>query len=163
MSERELQRAPNARGSSPARAPAFQLPGTNGGPWQLYRLSEYTREGVTLVGFYPHEALQDAAFLSWFQFAENTEVLVVSNVECATLDRTRERSNITFPILGDPEGRVALEYGADFETETGTVFLVDSAERICCIWTGSIDPRELYTDAIQYMNETPQPTQRGAD
>ena len=163
MSEGELHRVPNARGWSPARAPAFQLPGTRGGPWQLYSLSEYTREGVTLVGFYPHDALEDSAFLSWFQFTENIEVLVVSDAERTTLERTTELSYITFPILGDPDGRVALEYGTDFETKPETIFLVDSAERICRIWKGSVDPRELYTVAVQYMNESPQHTQRGAD
>lgn len=164
MIESNSERPEAAHGWTLARAPEFILPGTTGGDWTIHRLNDYTNEGVTIIGFFGEEALEDARPLSWLTFDDDIDVLVVSDAECSTLSSEAHDNQFGFPLLGDPERSVAAEYGADLdEPDTGNVYLVDSSECIRRTWEGSLNAMDVYDAATKLMDADSNLTTRGAD
>ena len=151
-------------GSTVSRAPAFTLPGTTGGDWTIHRLGDYTREGVTVIGFFGRESLEAARPLSWLTFDDDIDVLVVSDAECSELSGEAMENSFGFPLLGDPEQSVAVEYGADLDAmDTGSVFLVDSSEYIRRRWEDRLDAMAVYDAATMLMERDASLRQRGGD
>lgn len=126
-------------------APGFEIPGTHGADRRIYRLNDYTDEGVTVVAFFPRESIEQADFLAWLRLTDSVDVLLVSDAQCSTFEHWSALDELTVPVLGDPDGTVAGEYGVDYEeTAGGAVVLIDSAGRIRDSWHSDIDPMDVY-------------------
>lgn len=165
MSESSSELSKAASRWTLTRAPGFELPGTTGGGDRaIHQLIDYTREGVTVVGFYGYEELDAAAPLSWLQCSEEIDVLVVSDAGCSKLVKTATNDHLVFPLLGDPSGNVADKYGANYEDEeTGRVVLIDSSDRIRRTWEDGPDAMTVYDAALELLESESNTPQRGAD
>lgn len=132
-------------------APEFELPGTNGSGWRLYRLDEYTTRGVTIVGFYPADAIERSEALSWLQFTEGIDVLVLSNIQCTTFDRPELAARNQFPLLGDIDESVARAYDTSY-SHSGKVVMIDSSGQITHDWPARVGPRVIYRAARELLD-----------
>jgi peroxiredoxin len=144
------------------RAPNFELPGTNGGDGALYRLSDFTDHGVTLVGFVAAESLASVAYLAWLDLVDGVDVVLVSDRKCTALDPRRSGVSLGVPLLGDPSGVVAARYGAPFDGTPGTLVLVDAEERVQRVWSTEADPMEVYAGAVGFLDDDPRVIDGGA-
>lgn len=132
-------------------APGFELPGTNGSGWRLYRLDEYTTRGVTIVGFYPADGIERSEVLSWLQFTEGIDVLVLSNIQCTTFDRPELVARNQFPVLGDIDESVARAFGISYSS-SGEVVMIDSSGQITHVWPAKVGPRVIYRTARELLD-----------
>lgn len=125
-------------------APAFELPGTNGSGWKLYRLRDHIADGVAVVCFVPSGSIERVEPFTWLQFTAGIDVLAVSDVRCATFERNEELKRIQCPLLGDPDEVVAPAYGTTYDGGDGSVVLVDRQGQIRGQWHADADPTQIY-------------------
>ncbi len=138
----------------PTEAPGFTVPGRTAVEGRVYRLREYTGEGVTVVAFVPAESIREARFLDWLTLTDDVDALVVSNHQSPALNRAETPMELCVPVLSDADGSVACAYGLDYDRMTGKrILLIDSNNRIRRIWTGRIDPTDVYRAAKRHLEE----------
>jgi peroxiredoxin Q/BCP len=104
-----------AKIKSGARAPSFELPGTNG---RTYKLSDYYGSGVILA-FYPGDftPVCTKQFCSYRDDGDRIEALGVqmlgiSPESVESHERFADQNGLRIPLLSDPDKRVARAYGA---------------------------------------------------
>lgn len=129
-------------------APEFTLPGTDGGEFQRYQLTDFTDAGVVVLAFYPFDfspvcadelcAFRDA---EWLAMTDDVDVLGISTDSCYAHRRLIEEYNLTYPLLSDPKGDVVEEFGVaydEWELHPGvakrSVFIVDDSTTIRYAW-----------------------------
>jgi peroxiredoxin len=138
----------------PTKAPEFAVPGTTVVERRVYRLREYTGEGVTIVAFVPAESIRKARFLAWLTLTDGVDAFVVSNYRSSAPDRTEMAIELCVPILDDADGSAARAYGFDYDRMTGgRVLLIDSTNRIRRVWTGRIDPDDVHRAAKRHLDQ----------
>jgi thioredoxin-dependent peroxiredoxin len=128
------------------RAPAFTLPGNDG---SKHKLSDYKGERVVLY-FYPRD-MTPGCTTEACDFRDNLAriqkagavVYGVSKDSLASHDKFRDKHELTFVLLSDPELTVHEKYDAYGEkkmygkTVQGVIrstFLIDEAGKIAKIW-----------------------------
>lgn len=150
MSERprsERRPAPRtpADRSSETRAVDVPGPGTDGDGEEIHSPTDYTGEAATLLAFVPEESIEGARFLSWLNLTDGIDVVLVSDTRCSARDADSLLAKGDVPLVGDPDGVVAREYGVDFDDlSTGTIVLIDSTDRIRQTWSTDIDAIDIY-------------------
>lgn len=153
MSEKSRRSRLDDTPKPPTDAPEFAAPGTNVVDGRVFRLREYTGEGVTIVAFVPTESLRKAKFLAWLTLTDGIDALVVSDFRSSAPDRTEMATELRVPVLADADGSVASAYGVDYARATGgRVLLIDSTNRIRRIWTGPIEPAEVHRAAKRHLD-----------
>lgn len=130
-------------------APDFELPGTDGGEFDTYLLSDYTDAGAVVLSFYPFDfspicsdqlcGFRDAEFLS---LTEDVDVFGISTDACYAHRRFIEENNLPFPLLSDTTGRVTQRFGIaydEWELHEGipkrSVYILDDEQRIQYAWS----------------------------
>jgi len=128
------------------RAVDFELEGTTGG---TVSLAQHRGQKVVLY-FYPKDNTSGCTTEAC-DFRDNMAritaagvvVLGVSKDSIASHERFRDKHDLPFPLLSDPDNTVALAYGAHGEKtlygkkSTGTIrstFLIDEQGRIAAVW-----------------------------
>ena len=153
MSEQSRRRRLDDTPELPTDAPELAAPGTNVVEGRVFRLREYTGEGVTIVAFVPTESIQKARFLAWLTLTDGIDALVVSNYRSSSPDRTEMATELRVPVLADADGSVASAYGVDYDrTAGGRVLLIDATNRIRRVWTGPIDPADVHRAAKRHLD-----------
>jgi peroxiredoxin len=156
MSEKSRRSRLDDTPELPTDAPEFAAPGTNVVAGRVFRLREYTGEGVTIVAFVPTESLRKAKFLAWLTLTDGIDALVISDFRSSAPDRTEMATELRVPVLADPDGSVAGAYGVDYDRATGgRVLLIDSTNRIRRVWTGPIEPTDVHRAAKQHLDRNP--------
>lgn len=149
----EKSRSPQLDDSLPIQAPELAAPGTNVVEGRVFRLREYTGEGVTIVAFVPSESIRKAKFLAWLTLTDDIDALVVSDYRSSSPDRTEMATELRVPVLADADGSVARSYGFDYDRATGgRVLLIDSTNRIRRVWTGPVDPADVHRAAKRHLD-----------
>ena len=139
----------------PTEAPGFTVPGRTAVEGRVYRLQEYTGEGVTVVAFVPAESIREARFLAWLTLTDGVDALVVSNHQSSALNRAETPMELSVPVLSDADGSVASAYGLDYDRMTGErILLIDSTNRIRRVWTDGIDPADIHHAAKQHLDQS---------
>lgn len=153
MSEKSRRPRLDGRPDLPTDAPELAAPGTNVVEGRVFRLREYTGEGVTIVAFVPTESIRKAKFLAWLTLTDGIDALVVSNDSSSAPDRTEMATELRVPVLADADGSVAKTYGFDYDrTAGGRVVLIDSTNRIRQVWTDPIDPADIHRAAKRHLD-----------
>lgn len=130
-------------------APAFRLPGTDGGDTRQYELTEFTEAGAVVLLFYPFDfspvcseelcRFQDS---EWFTLTPDLDVLGVSTDSAFAHRVLIRRNGLSFPLLSDHDGSVSDRYGVLAEEVGGhpcvserAVFVVDDSETVRYAWS----------------------------
>lgn len=103
--------------------PEFELPGTTGTDIELYRLSEYTQEGVVVLVFYPFDfspvctkELCEFRDAEWLTVTDNVDVFGISLDSCYAHQRFIQENNLSFPLLSDSTGEITDRFGVAYDT-----------------------------------------------
>lgn len=144
-------------------APAFEHPETEEAGWSLHGATDRTSEGVSVLGFYPFDSLEQAVSLSWLQFTEGVDVMVATDAHPQAIDGVAPPLQ-SLPLLCDPEGEVAEDYGADYGRVTARrVFLIDSSHEVVRTWPANPDPRDVHAAVLEQVGSPQSPAKRGAE
>lgn len=136
----------------PFERPEDEDPGTDGDDGRLRRPTDYSGEGIALVAFVPAESIESATFLSWLNLEEDVDVMLVSDARPSAAESNSILAKGNVPMLVDPDGFVAREYGVDFDDlSEGTVVLVDSTKQIRQTWSTDIDPMDIYVTVRRHL------------
>ena len=74
------------------------------------------------------------------------------------MERATVASELRVPMLVDPDGAVASEYGVRYEEATnGRFVLLDSTNQIRQTWTGDTDPTDVYLSAQRHLSADSEP------
>jgi len=154
-------------------APNFTLPGYHGGETDEFSLAETTADGeAVLLVFYPLDfnpvcteelcSLNDA---DWFSLTEGVTAWGISGDGVFAHEAFADESELTFPLLSDHDGSVALEYGVLRDgglkghgaAPNRSVFVVDSDMVVRYAWT-SEDPEVLpdFGDVHEAVTDLPE-------
>lgn len=133
-----------------ARAPDFDLRGTDGDEMSRYRLSAQTDHGCVLLAFYNFDfapvcttelcTLRDA---EWFTFTDDLRVFGISTDGIYAHERFADEYGFNFPLLADTDGSVTDRYGVRYEEEgcpgvpQRSLFLVDEDRQVRYAWATS--------------------------
>lgn len=102
--------------------PDFELPGTEGGEIEKYRLTEFTENGPVILSVYPFDVspvctdvlcrFRDAEFLT---FTEDVDVLGISRDRCYSHMRFIDEYDLPFPLPDDTDGVVIDRFGLSYD------------------------------------------------
>ena len=155
MSENSRRPRLDDKSDLPTDAPEFAAPGTNVFERRVYRLQEYTGDGVTIVAFVPAGSIRKARFLAWLTLTNGIDALVVSNYRPSAPERAEMATEVRVPVLADADGSIARTYGFDYSrTAGGRILLIDSTNRIRQVWTGQIDPTDVHRAAKRHLDRS---------
>lgn len=143
--------------------PAFDFPETDGSGWTLHGGPDFTPDGVSVLGFYPFDSLEDAASLSWLQFTEGVDVVVATDAHPQSLDSVGPPLQ-SLPLLCDPEGEVAEDYGVDYgNVSARRVLLIDSSREVVRTWSSEHDPRDVHAAALEQVETGASSSRQGGN
>lgn len=131
------------------RAPAFELPGTDGDAIEQYRLTDYTDSGAVILLFYPFafspvctEQLCGFRDAEWLTVADDVDVFAISVDSAYSQKRFSNEYDFHFPLLCDRLAAVAADYGVRADeiddhphVTQRAVFAVDDTRTIRYTWS----------------------------
>lgn len=162
MSSDHTSNLPGIESSSIVRAaPASDRPEADGTRWSRTENTDLASDAVSVLGFYPFDSLEEAAALSWLQFIEGVDVVVATDANPQRLGRVAPPLR-SLPLLCDPEGEVAADYGVDYgNVATRRVVLVDASRKVVRTWPADHDPRDVHAAALEQVETGESPRQGG--
>jgi hypothetical protein len=161
MSERPRPPTPGAPSDPPSETRAVDTREANGDGGDIHSPTDRADGEATLVAFVREESIESARFLSWLNLNDGIDVLLVSDTRGSALDADSLLAKGDVPVVADPDGFVADEYGVDFDDlSTGTIVLIDSTDHIRQTWSTDIDPMDIYV-TVKRQLEIDHPTDGG--
>jgi peroxiredoxin Q/BCP len=137
-------------------APDFTLQTDDG---KTVKLSDYKGVSNVVLYFYPKdqtpgctkEACTYRDNISKFK-DYNTQVLGVSVDDAESHKSFKEKENLNFPLLADPDKKVTKEYGVlnQIGLASRTTFIIDKEGKIKKIYE-KVDPSENYKEVLEVL------------
>lgn len=129
-------------------APAFSLPGSDGGEVREHSLEEHLAGATVVLTFYVFDfhpactrhvcSLRD---LNWFEVAPSVRPLAVSTDSAHSHRAFAAEHDLAFPLLSDSDGRVSEAYGVLEDEYAGhsrvprrSAFVVDADRTVRYAW-----------------------------
>lgn len=129
-------------------APDFTLKGVYEGEIRTYTLSDYTAEGMVLLGVYLYDfapqctaQVCQVSDMGWYQYKKDLSVFGISTDGPYSHIEFARENDIDFPLLSDTGGRVLDAYGVLNEEWEGlssvpqrSLFLIDRDRTVRYKW-----------------------------
>jgi peroxiredoxin len=145
-----------------ADAPTFELPAVRDGEIEQVTLSEYLDNQVVILAFYPGDfnpacdgsstGLDD---LDLFTMQKDVAILALSGDSVYSHRAFADEYALHIPLLSDPHGAVAQEYGVAVEDDTAghltrrAVVVIDHRGRVEYTWEATTVTEAPTVDAIR--------------
>jgi peroxiredoxin len=145
-----------------ADAPTFELPAVRDGEIEQLTLSEYLDNQVVILAFYPGDfnpacdgsstGLDD---LDLFTMQKDVAILALSGDSVYSHRAFADEYALHIPLLSDPHGAVAQEYGVAVEDDTAghltrrAVVVIDHRGRVEYTWEATTETEAPNVDAIR--------------
>ncbi len=137
-------------------APTFELPGTDGGEVETFRLSHYLDEGLVVLAFYVfdfhpscRQELCSIRDLNWFDIHPALDVFAIGTDRAFSHQAFAEEFALDFALLSDSGGEVSESYGVLYDefnnhkrVSKRAVFLIDTERTVRYRWVTD-DPSVL--------------------